>query len=57
MICIPDLNPFPDPFDEPQDYWRMVKRDNTISEERKRKQLQSVGLDYDLEPSQGKESA
>lgn len=50
MICYPDKNPFPDPFDEPNEYWHMIKDCNTTSEEKKRKQLESVGLHYDWEP-------
>lgn len=41
---------FPDPFDEPNRYWRMIVNCPVTKEREKRKQLRAVGLDFDLEP-------
>jgi len=50
MTCKPKHNPWPDCFDEPHEYWLMIVHCPVTKERDKRKQLQSVGLDFDIEP-------
>lgn len=44
------MNLFPDPFDEPLEYWHMIMNCIVTPEWKKRQQLQTVGLDYDNPP-------
>lgn len=41
---------FPDPFDEPNRYWRMIMNCPIAKEWEKRKRLRLVGLNFDVEP-------
>ncbi len=43
---------FPDPFDNPYEYWLMVVNCPKTPIWKKRQQLKSVGLDYDVKPKE-----
>lgn len=47
-----DRNLFSDPFDQPLDYWVMIKTSTSLSEYEKERMLNAVKLDYDEPPSE-----
>ena len=50
MITQTKCELFPDPFDEPRRYWRMIVNCPVTKEWQKRRQLKAVGLDFDIDP-------
>lgn len=42
---------FPDPFEQPYEYWLMIKNSVRLSEDDKKRYLEAVYLDYDNPPA------